>query len=300
MTDTLTQRILDLIPSEGLKRKLRETGFIPADSELLSLAFNYAPDFDTRLGLLRELETEFADEYAAYIKRLVEEQLATLERFKKPEPGVVFELHIKEEPDSFDERYLCGSYEAALRLIPLFFKEYGSVEREFTRYRIVKRKVYCGREDEAFDEDELGEMELLPGRVISSVDLWALHLSAECCRGECFKCGLPCARNWELVFPCFIRHGDAVKWREQSGRVGYGIVLQREDAPCEAYYVIPLDSEAVLLRDFDNVHDAHTHILAPLAERIDADELPEKLRAGYFAFREYLKTNDDHYPKLED
>ncbi len=300
MNGMLTKRILDLIRSEGLKAKLRETGFWPTDRELLSLAFDCAPDFDTRIELLRELENEFTGEYREYIKRLIAEQKAALEEFKKPSPDVVFELHIKEDPDSYDERYLCGSYEAALKTIALFWQEYECAEKELTHYRIVKRKVYRGGEDEPFAEDELGEMDLLPGCVIYSVDIWANDRSAEGCDGCCFECSRPCARNHDISFPCFIRHGDPVKWTDHSGRVSFGIALFGGDEPCEEYYVIPLDSERILLHDFKNMHYDHEHILAPLAERITADELPERMRADYFACREFLKTDDSYGPKLSE
>ena len=36
--------------------------------------------------------------------------------------GEVYELHIKDTPVSYDETYLCGSYEAALAYIDLFYE----------------------------------------------------------------------------------------------------------------------------------------------------------------------------------
>ena len=61
-----------------------------------------------------------------------------------------------------------------------------------------------------------------------------------------------------------------------------------------------MDSERILLHDFKNMHYAHEHILAPLAERITADELPERMRTDYFACREFLKTDDTYGPKLAE
>ena len=303
MNTDLIRRIIALIPSESLKTKIAETGYVPCYFDMLAIAFAYAPDFATRLALLDELKSELPPDLSEYAGRLIDHQLAMLEAFKKPEPQTIFELHIKEDPDAFDERYICGSYEAALIIIPLFYQTYELEEAETVRYRIVKRRVYNGGEDEDFEEDDLGELEMISGMRIKTAELYSFAPAEKDCTGECYDCSELCvrARGMDIEFPCFIRHGDAVRCVEPySGEAGFGIALQPNEKPCAEYYVIPLDSDRIMRRDFDNMHDAHEHIPAPLAERITADDLPEGLRSGYFACREFLKTDEYYGPRLKD
>lgn len=286
MTEQLCARIIDLIPSESLKSKMRELGFRLSDKDLLSLAFQYAPDYETRLRLLTLLEKDLNGPLKDYAARLLRVQRRMLEDFRKSDAGTVFELYIQETPDAYEEKYLCASCADALAMIPLFYQAYEGKEQPCSRYTVKKRRVLSA--SAGFAEDELGVMELLPGPKLASVELFAFNHAAEDCDGSCLDCERCCVHRWDTVFPCFVGHGDAVKYTEGSGKTHFGIAFSQKDAPTEAVYVIPLDSDEVRLHDFENVHRCHTHVLSPLAERIDAAELPEPLRADYEACRDYM------------
>ena len=164
----LQEEILSVIPSESLKRHLKAADYCPSDQDLLNIAFHYAPDYDTRLRLLQGLEQTTSGAVREYTARVLEMQRRILADFCQPAPDAVFELHIKDTPDEWDERYLCRTYEAAVGCIALFYKEYESVtgETEASRYRIVKRRILS--EGDPFAEDALGEMILLPGQKLSA------------------------------------------------------------------------------------------------------------------------------------
>ncbi len=286
MLDELQSRIVSLIPSTSLKNQIRLINHRLSDADLLSTAYRYAADYDARVELLQMLEQQFTGDLRDYTSKLIHVQRQMLEVFLKPEDNTVYELHIKDTPDAYDERYLCKSFDAAIRIIPLFFQEYDCEENSLTRYTIVKRRVLSEEAD--FSDDELGELVMLAGMRVYSVNMWSFDHQAEECAGQCLNCNSPCADCHETIFPQFIQHGDAVKFYDLSGKESYGIVLAFNNLPCSEYYVIPLDSDAVRYHDFDNIHDAHQHIPAPLTERIEEAALPEEIRADYKACLKYI------------
>lgn len=286
MLDELQSRIVSLIPSTSLKNQIRLINHRLSDADLLSTAYRYAADYDTRVELLQMLEQQFTGDLRDYTSKLIHVQRQMLEVFLKPEDNTVYELHIKDTPDAYDERYLCKSFDAAIRIIPLFFQEYDCEENSLTRYTIAKRRVLSEEAD--FSDDELGELVMLAGMRVYSVNMWSFDHQAEECAGQCLNCNSPCADCHETIFPQFIQHGDAVKFYDLSGKESYGIALAFNNLPCSEYYVIPLDSDAVRYHDFDNIHDAHQHIPAPLTERIEEAALPEEIRADYKACLKYI------------
>ena len=124
MLDELQSRIVSLIPSTSLKNQIRLTNHRLSDADLLSIAYCYAADYDARIELLQMLEQHFTGDLRDHTSKLIYVQHQMLESFLKPEDNTVYELHIKDTPDAYDERYLCKSFDAALRVIPLFFQKY--------------------------------------------------------------------------------------------------------------------------------------------------------------------------------
>ena len=291
VTDTLRNKILSLLPSAALKKQISLSGCQFSDTDLLFIAWNYAPDYEERIALLQTLEQCFSGELKEYTSRVIHTQKLMLESFMKPDKDAVFELHIKETSSSWDERYLCKSYQDALRTIPLFYQEYNCQETDSSRYTIVKRRVVSG--DMKFSEDELGELVLLPGMKVYSIDLYAYSHLAEECEPDvnCMECSRPCVRINKTPFPPFLRNGDAVKYRDHNGKESFGTVLIFDDPPFSEYYIIPLWSHAVRYHDYINAYDDHRHIPAPLVDRVSEEDLPEKYREDYKAYSQYVKKN---------
>ena len=289
MTDNLHDHIVSIIPSSSLKEAIKATGFRLSDEGMAVTAFHYAPDFNSRLGMLKELEQRTAGELKAYIARLIDTQYRMYEEFMSDSDGSVFEVHIKISPDSYDERYLCSTYHAALKMIPLFLHEYSCIPNDSTRYTIVKRRIFSAESGEVFSEDNLGEMVLLPDLSVFSVNLYKYEHHAEECNGQCINCNRCCVSCYELLFPNFTNHGDVVSFSENiSGTKEYGIVYHfgaQQDSDC---YIIPIDSYMVRYRDFENIHNSHRHIPLPTVEKITVNELPDSLKEDYIACKAYF------------
>ncbi len=291
MLDELQNRIVSLIPSTSLKNQIRLTNHRLSDEDLLSTAYSYATDYDTRIELLQMLEQRFTGELHDYTSRLFQVQRQMLEDFLKPEDNVVYELEIKDNPGANGQRYLCKSFDDVRRIIPLFFKEYDCEENALSRYTIVKRRIQSGDTD-FYVDDELGKLYLLAGMRVYSVRVWSFILQAEGCSGcdQDLECNRPCVECHETEFPPFIQHGDAVKFKYNDFSVeeSYGIAFGSDNLSCNHCYVIPLDSGVVRHHDFARIHAAHEHIPAPLTERIEEEALPEEMRADYKACLQYI------------
>ena len=283
----IQKRIVSLIPSETLRHEIREKRYALSEADLLLIAFRYAPDQDTRLQLLRELSPMLSDELKAYAERVIKLQGRMLAEFVESADDAVFELHMQDSPDAYDDRYLCRTYDAAIHMIALFYEKYGGKEHPSSRYRIVKRRVLSS--SSAFSEDEIGWLVLLPGSKIHSVRLYTYDHRAEKCDGQCFRCEKCCVACSELAFPPFTKHGDAVRIIRPSGQEAFGIVCMFNDSSCSDLYVIPLDCEAVRSHEYANIHHAHEHVPLPQAERIEAEELPEKMREDYYSCLCFLR-----------
>lgn len=281
MSETLQDRVAKLIPSASLKNAIEKNGYHFTDIGLLKTVFFCAPDFDTRLDYLQQLESFFSGELKAYTARIMHTQRQMLDAFLRNESGAVYELHIRETPDAYDETYLCSSFEAAMEMIPLFYREYDCGETPSSRYQIVKRRVFSASAGQAFSEDYLGEAVIFPGGVLYSVEMEGFR--AEDCDGHCLDCDRCCLQNYVVPYPCFTSNGDAVRFQKSDGAEGFGIVLQQDSAPSGDCYIIPLDSEAIRYHDFANLHNAHIHIPSPFVEVISAGCLPEKMREDYLA-----------------
>jgi len=290
MSDFLYEQILNLIPSKDLRAAIKETGFVPTDEDLLSIAYNCAANFDSRIEYLRLLEESFHGELKAYVSRLIQSEKQELEAFISNNGSAVYELHIKESPDAYDEKYLCASYEAALKMIPMFYQEYGCSENPSSRYSIEKRQVFSAAKGEGFAEDNMGDMLLLPNAVIFSVIVDGF--SAEyCSHDDCDDCQRPCLHRVATAFPRFMQYGDVVKYLNYDRVEEYGVNLDWDKAPTHECYLIPLNNEYISFHDFKNAFYAHHHIRSEFVERISVEELPEQLQEDCIAYLEYLKNN---------
>lgn len=293
MNSELLDEIINLLPSDELRKTVFEKNIAFSEQDLLKIVYHYAPDYDIRLCLLDRLCHTFSGKLKEYTELLAKRQRFCLEAFSKCEENTIFELHIKDRPDAYDERYVCCSYEAALKLIPLFYREYECEPTDETYYKIEKRKLFCGRDDEPFSEDYLGVAEFLSSGKLYSVDVNDL------CSGiaDCSDCDRICVLDSEMEFPRVIERGDIVKFRyslAQPERIGVVPFFCKSETECE-YYVIPLDCADMRYHHFDTEFWDHEHIPAPLVRKIPLESLDEKMREDYLAFMEYLKNTGENH-----
>ncbi len=276
MDISLQNKIVSLIPSKDLRYAIHSNNCLLSDITLLSIVWRCAPDFEARLSLLKSLEKVCADDVKAIVSREICTQINMRRSFFTASPDAVYELHIKESPDAYDEAYLCASFETAMKMIPLFYREYECKETNKARYTIKKRCVISG-ESPTFTEDLIGEAVFLPGNILFSVEVYDIEGYADLIPFE------------EAVYPRFVNPGDVVTYREYDGKIRFGVALRQDDADCD-YCVIPLDSNIMQRHDFDNVYDGHEHAYAVFTEVIDLEQLPSDMKQDYLAFRKYLKA----------
>lgn len=277
----LQQEVLSCIWSADLRKYIAEKSYIFSNMELLSIAYHFAPTYDERLRLLHLL-AEYAPDVSELAARSIRFQHDCLERFRQQGENEVYELCIKDDPDAYEERYLCASYQTALDMIDGYYREYELVpQKDTVRYVITKRKVL--RSADAFQEDELQVCELGAGKVLISAEIW-------CDEND------PKKEMTDVEFPRFIPHLSAVRYRKEDNRICWGVCLAGDDLPADSCYVIPLDSEMLKSRDYDKhlCYHWHEHIPGPNIEEIPADALEEEEKGNYLAFVQYWRQREQN------
>ena len=295
----MIKEIINLLPSSDLKAKIKETGHQFTEGDLLQIIYNYAPTFDEKLSMLERFSKIASSDVAALAKSYVEYEKNNFNSFMEETPGFVYELHIKDTPDSYDECYICASYKAALVCIDRFYEEYASVdakETEKTKYTITKRKIFF--EQNKFEEDTFGQCILGANKVILEISDY--RASSDCESDTlCSECKEICPyRCDELKFPCFARNHAIVKYLDYEGKEQFGVSLCLDnhcDGLEEEFYVIPLDSSAIREHRFDDNFYEHQHIPLPLATLATPEDLNETMRKNYFAFVRYLEANQNNH-----
>lgn len=288
--------IIGLLPSEGLKKKIKETGYGFTEKDLLYMIYGYAPDFEKRIEMLERFARTASPEIAKTALDMCEKERKNLEEFCKKSPDVVYELHIKETPHSYDEKYLCDSYETALAVIDMHFEEYESAEEtEETRYTIEKKQVFSRKAGQDFTEDSLMDCELGAGKVVKAVYNWSNNRCPEDCDGECDECeNLYPPSYTSILFPRFIYDRDIVRYTKYDGEVKYGIHIKSEGEDATAdYCVLNFDSDMIYYHDYSDDFWDHTHIEAPSIDRVTEADITEKQREDYRAFMEYLDKKNN-------
>ena len=299
--------IIELLPSGTLKNKIAETGYKFTETELIYIIYSFAKTFDERNEMLRGFAQSASAEAAKNALLLAAHQDEIYKDFCENGEGYIYELRIREE-EYCEERFICASYEAALKYIDLYYDEYASIgvtETEKSCYQIVKRRIYSGKADEGFCEDGAAECILGAGKKVLSVE----DTSPICNKSDeietvCDKCDFICPnKSDEVLFPCFVKDGDIIRYTEKRYTGNdlqeqypsyhmeehYGIAFAGDDEPLDYIYTLPLDSNAIKHHKYDEMAmlESHDHVYAPLAEVVSVDELDEKMREDYLAYMEH-------------
>lgn len=304
----MTDRIIDLLPSRDLKRKIRELDFQFTQPELLTIILDYAPTYEQRLALLDEFAASAPPELGKVAEYFAAYQRELFRRFVEERDGFIYELHIRSELPLNNtvitpvERYICATYESALAWIDKYFEAYADIdtkETAETRYMIVKRKVFSL--DDRFAEDEDSVCFLGPKKTLLRVERINLSTSGRSCKHDCLRCGRICP-SWsvDILYPCFafsfsiIRYRDTDEFFAFEGKEHLAICHCPteccSDQRADAFYVIPLDCDPVRLHRFELVGDEHDHIPLPWAELVRFEDLDEENQRNYTAYVQWWKT----------
>lgn len=286
---SVQDKIVDLMRSKSLREEIRKSDVQLSYVVLLNVIIDHAPDFVTRIELMRMLQDTLSGKPREYVAGIIAAEQRMLDAFVDNQSGDVYELHIKTEPEACEEKYLCHSLEAAQHMIPAFYREYECEETHSARYWVKRRKVL--RAGDAFSEDYVGIVQLGSGGVIQSANMQNMD-SGRCrddCDDNCGECDCPCIYSQDIPFPQLFVHCDAVRYWWRDGSVNYGILLVCDGLPVWECFVIPLDFCAVVDRNFEDLLGSHVHVPAWDVERISSDELPPEMRLDYAVCVEYLR-----------
>lgn len=292
----MTNEIIDLLPSADLKARIRTLGYRFTESDLLQIIYRYAPTLEKKLDLLARFAETASPKLAALANAYAEFDKSQYQSFTEQTEGFIYELFIKDTPDSYEEHYLCASYGEALLCIDRFYERYADVNAKETmqsKYRILKRKVFFERN--AFEEDEYGECTLGPGKTVLDV----YYRNESDCDSDvmCDECEEICPYRCDNVdFPCFAKDRQLVRYTDHKGEDQFGVCLCFENG-CNGLtnelYVIQLNSPMIRERRFDDYHYGHDHIALPLVSLATTEDLDEFTRKNYEAFMEYLNARQD-------
>jgi len=295
----MVDKIIELLPSNDLKAEIHRTDYKFTDGQLLQIIYKYAPTFDERIGLMEDFAKQAEPDIAELAALFVADQKELLRKFKENDGSFVYELNIKDTPDSYCERYICASFEAALKCIDGYYEHYSfAQETDQTICRVVKRKIFGVNSE--FDDDNYAQCNLRAKKVIVSVRDNKRY--GDCNLDKtCDACDQICIyRQDALTFPCFIKHLDIVRYQTTYSNDGFGLkdcfaaCLFPETCcfdDCDLY-AIKLDSYAITQHKFDEIHNCHSHPELPVCDVVSPESLDEETRENYFAFVEYSKTHD--------
>lgn len=302
----MRETAIELIPSAALKKAIREKDFPLSETDILMMLYGYAPDYATRLTLLRRFAETATPAMAAYAQRCVEWQEAMWQSFSTPEAGMLYELMVLETPDEqreYAERQLCTSVEAAMHYIDLIWDYYADIdckERPNTRYYLTKRRI-CDSTEAKYQYDRVAEAVFGPGKTLLTID------------DDCFECPVepPCDYNCpdchrdfdgqclrigdykDVEFPQFLSHLSLVRYTESDGRVRYALYRAYDSETTSNFYVYPLEHEIIRNHRFEDLWDTHEHAEPPLTEPADESELTEKMRDDYHACLAWITAHPD-------
>ena len=290
----MTNEIINLLPSEHLKDKIRECGHIFSETELLYIISLYAPNFDKKLEMLSRFAGIAAPEVADAARKFIGFYQAHHDAFFTKNDGAVFKVKIWQDtiPGQFepDFDFIAASFESALIGIDRYYREYEETETDKARYKIIKTHLFTGDENEA-DEfpDYLGECWLGTGKVLLEVDDESVTYDFP----DDDEAIAPYNAYFQLAVPDIHHNRDIVLYEKGIKGIGFGVLLEHVPEDLSSYtYVIPLDSRYLTARNFAEAWRDHDHPYAhSIIKTVTPDELPENMRENYFAYMKYL---DEH------
>ena len=324
MKNEIKSKILEMICSKSLQKAIHKSKFEISDYDLLLLVYRHASDYETRLNLITLIETNTTDAFTKeQAKKCVALEKEKLKRFSEPENDCVFEVKIKETPQSHEERYLAKTFNGALKKVKYFCEHYDFTKlNEDSHIEIVKRKVVDETKAEDFDEDWRGEAiyngKLMLENVLhEDMENGLLDIGSNCnpehsdtlyYEQKCKTCNNFCFTGKTPNLPRFLKNLDIVCYKDYFGTKQYAItyVFKDDDGSDDCAYCIPLDKKYICNQSikskkafFKKIFNSHEHIEYPRIDVIKETDLPnDALKAYQALIRLNERFNDlDVYKK---
>jgi len=301
MKSEIENKILEATCSKSLQTAILKSKFEISDFDLLILTYRHAPDYDTRLNLLHLIKDNSKD--SATKERAIKciaFETEKLRRFIESEENCVFEVKIKETPNTWEERYLAKTFNGALKKVEYFCQYYECSKMDInSRFGIVKRKVIDEIKLEDFGEDWRGEATYNGKSTLLNVlyeDLKTEILNdgvkCEFDKCDCGNCKQPCFTSKMPKLPQFLKNLDIVCFNDYYGMKQYGVVfvfdINNNDSD-DCAYCIPLDKERICNRTIKSkkaffeklISGLHEHVEYPRIDVIKATDLPNDVQKAY-------------------
>ncbi len=283
----IQDKIVSTFWSEGLKKHIRETGYVFPPEDLLAVIYQHIHDFEERMEYL-QLMADHVPEAAEHARQILTWERSRLVDFRRLNPGEVYELRVSDEPGGEETNFLCGDFDTAVALIDRYYQWFDWLEEtERSRYSILRRRLLTASE-RSYD-DVLGSCDLLPGKRINRVWYGGKSELPDCTE-NCSKCHQQCVANQEAEYPNFLPENSPVRYRLPDGTVHFGVTLKQMRAE-SLVYIIPLHETMIANRDYSQfcVCHEHEHIPFPDVDAVPRGELPSEFRENYDAFIAFLE-----------
>jgi len=302
MVKKVEKRIIQATCSNTLQSAIKKANFKFADFDLLILAYRNAPDYNTRLELLRLVESATSDEKTkSQAKRCIGYEKEKWERFVAAEKNCIFEAKIKSEPNAYEERYIAKSFDSINKTIRNFCEHYEVALNDQSRFDITKRKFTDGMTAEDFDEDWRGEASYKGEATLIDVlyedfrDRTLLMDVDGCEEKDCDECEhQPCFINKPPKLPPFLKNLDLVCYEDSDGIKNYSVYFgdMETDELDECAYLVKIYDKAICSKTlktkdlfFERIFNLHEHIEFSRLDVIKMADLPNEIKETYRTFK---------------
>ncbi len=324
-----TKKVIDLFPSEALKKAIKEQKHSFSDYDLLYFVDSYAKPYDKKLKLVDEAIECFTDKrsirLATDLRRYYQREY---ELFMQPSEGAVYETNIRLHPNAPQEdTYITKTFEDALLVIRAFLQYFrdlheSPLDNPEAKYIITKKTAIApNKPHEIYDKlGNIGSCILGYRLKILDVDIWKddkILKKLERCRHkeleDCNLCEDKCIL-WgsQPKFPVFLEQYDLVayrpQWLEYHIRMGdtrkdlkdnlqYGILTTDMHKYPDDTHVLLLDNPYVKERNgeyrdengYYRIYDVHDHPSYAELFKPNIDEVPKEIYGDYLYAVEVLK-----------
>ena len=142
------KKIINLIPSLSMKEEIVKTKHHFTDLELLAMIDKFENIFSKRIYLYNQAKKVFNDKkILSFINRYIKKELKKYEELiNNINESEIYEVFIRSNPNSYEEHYLCPTYESCFNTIINFYKCYKDFAEvtELSEFTIQKRMI-CDR-----------------------------------------------------------------------------------------------------------------------------------------------------------
>ena len=151
----LQNKFIELFKSKSLIAEINRCHFEFDELQLVRIIYDYAHTYTQRLQMLRELAVTAKSAQARELaEKCIVYQEQSMASFMAPQSDAVYEIHLQDDTDAYEGRYLCRTYEGALGLFKTFHMYYECDASEEGMFYICLRKFVDGNNAADFEEDD--------------------------------------------------------------------------------------------------------------------------------------------------